>query len=177
MFASILTLGVRCLPALVSALLFAPACIAAPPATPAELVGQPAPLFTGKTIDGKVVSLEELRGRVVVLEFWASWCPDCRDALPKMAAVARRFESSAVTILGFNTDKDMTAERLAQFLQSYGVAFGQILDPEGFVKKKYLVRRIPTVFVLDKQGTVRFVHVEDVDHLETALGDAVASQL
>ncbi|MBI2945175.1 MAG: TlpA family protein disulfide reductase [Candidatus Wallbacteria bacterium] len=145
--------------------------------SPADLIGQPAPLFTGKLMDGTVVNLEDLRGRVVVLDFWATWCSYCRDAIPKVQAVARRFENSPVTLVGINLDRDRTPEQIAEFLKRYGISFGQILDPDAHVKKKYLVRGIPCAVVIDKQGVVKSVHIGDDAELEQKLGGQVASLL
>ena len=144
---------------------------------PADLIGKPAPLFTGETMTGEVVNLEELKDRVVVVDFWATWCPPCRQAIPKVQAVSRRFENDPVTVLGLNLDQEATPEQIAEFLKKYEITFSQILDPVGNVKKKYGVRGIPCSIVIDKKGIVRNVHLGYNSDLEEKLGEHVAGLL
>ncbi len=146
-------------------------------AGPTELIGKPAPLFTGKTLNGTVVNLEDLRGKVVLLDFWAKWCPSCRKALPKIQSVAKRFENQNVVVLGVNLDYEETPEVLKAFLKTNGVTFDVVHDVQGALSDKYDVRSIPCAVTIDKDGIVRFVHTGDSPTLGMQLGDQIADLL
>jgi thiol-disulfide isomerase/thioredoxin len=128
-------------------------------AAAATKVGDRAYDFTLPGLDGAAVKLSDLRGSVVVVDFWASWCVPCRKELPALDALARRYtdEKKPVVILAIGVDKERgNAEKL---LASAKIASLRVLlDPDGKVPSAYDVPTMPTSFVIDAKGLVKFVN-------------------
>jgi peroxiredoxin len=119
-------------------------------------VGKTAPTFTLPTLSGKTLSLSSLRGQVVLLDFWAEWCDPCKRELPELERLAREWASRGVVVVGVNLDKQRDqARRLAE---SLGLTFDQALDPAGRIADAYDLPKMPTSYVLDREGVVRFIH-------------------
>jgi peroxiredoxin len=123
-----------------------------------EFVGNPAPNFRELTaVQGSVpVDVAALRGRVVVLEFWASWCVVCRMTIPVLNAWHDRYAARGLTVLGVTTDP---ADHATAATLELGIAYAVHSDPEATTSKAYRALSIPTIFVIDRQGTVRDVVV------------------
>jgi len=140
--------------------------------------GQKAPNFSLTTLSGKKLSLASLRGKVVLLDFWAQWCEPCKKELPELQKLSAAYASRGVVVVSVNIDKQReNAERMAKLL---GVTFEVGLDPAGSVAGMYDLPKMPTSFVLDKKGIIRFVHEGfegsgDVDHFKQEL-DELAKQ-
>jgi peroxiredoxin len=118
--------------------------------------GQKAPDFSLPTLSGEKLSLSSLKGKVVIVDFWAQWCEPCKKELPQLEKLAKEFASKNVVILAVNLDKSKdNAKRLAQQL---GLTLPVLLDPAGSVAATYDLPKMPTSFVVDKKGIVRFVH-------------------
>ncbi len=121
-----------------------------PGVLPSAVVGQPAPNFTLKTMDGDTVSLSDYRGAPVLVEFWASWCGPCHTSAPKMQELFERFEDDGLTILGISVDNPFEpAGRL--FVERYQWTFPVLLTSNA-VLEAYDVRAIPVTFVVDSEG-------------------------
>ena len=103
------------------------------------------------------VDIHDFRGRVVYLDFWASWCAPCRQSFPWMQAMKDTYESRGLTVLAVNLDQNRgDADRfLAQFHPSFDVRF----DPQGTVAEHFKVHGMPTGLVVDRHGVVRFTHI------------------
>ena len=117
---------------------------------PSAVVGQPAPNFTLKTMDGRTVSLSDYRGAPVLVEFWASWCPPCHVSAPKMQELFERFKDDGLTILGVSVDVPFEPEG-RRFVERYKWTFPVLLTSNA-VLKAYDVRAIPVTFVVDSKG-------------------------
>ncbi|MBE3588769.1 MAG: redoxin domain-containing protein [Thermoanaerobacteraceae bacterium] len=121
-------------------------------------VGQVAPDFSLGTPEGKTVSLASLRGKPVMLNFWATWCPPCREEMP---AVQQFFTTRGqeIQVVAVNlTSSERTPGEVPRFLKDGGYTFPVLLDVKGDVAKQYLIRYIPTTFFIDAQGVIRYVH-------------------
>ena len=119
--------------------------------------GQQAPDFTLNGPDGVPVRLSDLRGRPIVLNFWATWCPPCRVEAPALQAAFERHESDGVVVLGIDQREDAAAVR--QFASEFGLTYPLLLDGEGSVSELYQVLGIPTTVFLDARGVVAARHV------------------
>jgi thiol-disulfide isomerase/thioredoxin len=120
-----------------------------------EFVGRKAPDFVLRTIDGnETFSLKDLRGNVVVLDFWASWCPPCRRSLPVLAAMEERLKG--LKVLAVNIDDDRANGM--EFLRRHRIKVTALYDQEKTVVRKYDVLEMPSALIIDKHGVVRFVH-------------------
>jgi cytochrome c biogenesis protein CcmG, thiol:disulfide interchange protein DsbE len=128
---------------------------------PSPLVGKPAASFKLTAFDGKPVALEALRGQVVVVNFWASWCyPACYEEAPSLERAFQAYKDRGVAMVGVNfQDKDEPARR---FLTQFGHTFPNAPDPAGRVSVDYGVYGVPETYFIDKKGRVRFKQVGPV---------------
>ncbi|KZY60751.1 redoxin [Oleiphilus sp. HI0071] len=115
-----------------------------------------APDFTLKSNDGSNVRLEDLRGEVVMLNFWASWCGPCRQEMPLMDDIYEKYQKFGFTILAVNVDEDSAdADR---FLDAVPVTFPILYDNESRISELYGVDAMPTTIMIDREGNARFLH-------------------
>lgn len=119
------------------------------------LPGYPAPAFTLQDLAGKMVRLDQFKGRVVVLNFWATWCPSCRQELPGLEVFWREVQTKGlpVQILAVNIKEDPGTVR--DFLEKNGYTFPVLLDTQGEVADTYLVQYIPTTFFIGQDGKIK----------------------
>jgi cytochrome c biogenesis protein CcmG/thiol:disulfide interchange protein DsbE len=118
----------------------------------AARVGGAAPDFTLPDLKGGQVSLKDFRGRVVVLNFWATWCPPCVEEMPSLVRFARQMEPEGVTVVGVSVDYDENA--LRQFVEKYGVPFPVALDTQQRVPARYGTFKYPETYIIDKEGRI-----------------------
>jgi cytochrome c biogenesis protein CcmG/thiol:disulfide interchange protein DsbE len=128
---------------------------------PSPLVGKPASSFKLTAFDGKPLSLEALRGQVVIVNFWASWCyPACYEEAPSLERAWKTYKDRGLMVVGINfQDKDEPAKR---FLTQFGHTFPNAPDPAGRVSVDYGVYGVPETYFIDKKGRVRFKQVGPV---------------
>src|SRR5262245_45070311 len=118
--------------------------------------GQRAPDFQVQALKGGTVSLAGLRGKVVLLDFWAQWCEPCKKELPQLEKLAKEFSSRGVAVVSISIDKQRNnAERLATQL---GISFPVGLDPTGTVAARYDLPKMPTSYLIDRKGIIRYIH-------------------
>ncbi len=123
------------------------------PATASTRVGAPAPDIPLPMLDGEKRTLADLRGRVVVLNFWASWCGPCRAEMPALNEIQAAFASRGLTVIGVNQGEDAATAR--RYLVSIGVDFPIALDQSGVSNRLYRVVGLPTTYLIDRQGIIR----------------------
>lgn len=128
---------------------------------PAPEVGSPAPDFTLQTPQGESISLSDLRGQVVLINFWATWCAPCRVEMPAIQARYNRGGFSALAI-----DFDESAELVRAFVDELSLSFPVLLDPGGEIQNLYRVRGYPTSFFVDADGIIRVFHIGDMSETE-----------
>lgn len=114
---------------------------------------KPAPALTLPTLDGGTIRLEQLRGRVVLVNFWAVWCPPCRKEMPSMARLAEQLGQRPFSILAVNVGE--SPDDIRAFLKQVPVNFPILLDTEGERLKPWQVFAFPTSYVVDKRGRLR----------------------
>ena len=125
---------------------------------PSPLVGRPAPAFALATLDGSPLSLEGHRGKVVVVNFWASWCyPACYEEAPVLERNWRGYRARGVVVVGVDIqDKREAAEK---FVADFGLTFPVAQDLKGTVSVDYGVYGVPETFFVDRKGQIRVKHV------------------
>ena len=123
----------------------------------AKLEGKPAPQFSLKTLSGKAVSLEDLKGQVVVLDFWATWCPPCVKSLPELGKLHQDAGGKGVQVFAVNVQEDK--QKIEGFLKSQEVSVPVLMDQDGDVAMKFNVTAIPQTVVIGKDGEVKKVFV------------------
>lgn len=121
----------------------------APPS--ANLVGKPAPDFTLQDLAGRSVGLKELRGHVVVLDFWATWCGPCRIDMPRIEALHNELKDQGLRVFGVNGEDALVA---GAYLEGNGYTFPTLSDPGMTVSRLFEVTAIPTAVVIDKEGKI-----------------------
>lgn len=125
---------------------------------PSPLVGRPAASFTLTTFDGQPLSLDGLRGRVVVLNFWASWChPACYEEAPVLERGWRAWRDRGVMVVG--VDIQDTNEAAQKFIREFSLTFPNARDASGRVSIDYGVYGVPETFFIDRRGHIRLKHV------------------
>jgi peroxiredoxin len=138
------------------ALLAFPAIIAAPLAV-SLAPGEPAPACSAPLLDGtRSMSVAEYRGKVVYLDFWASWCGQCRESFPFMNDLQRQLAGKDLAIVAVSVDK--AADDARRFAARYAARFSLAIDSAGSCPAAYQLPGMPTSFVIDRQGVVRAVH-------------------
>jgi cytochrome c biogenesis protein CcmG/thiol:disulfide interchange protein DsbE len=129
-----------------------------PRQVPSPLVARPAPPFAMSIFDGGRTSLEQLRGRPVVLNFWASWCfPACYEEAPALEAAWQAYRDRGVMVLGVDI-QDREKEAKA-FIERFKLSFPNGPDPQGKLSIDYGVYGVPETFFIGKDGTIHYKHV------------------
>ncbi len=119
-------------------------------------VGEPAPEFTLPNLEGEQVSLSDLRGKVVFLNFWTTWCDPCKEETPDLQAFWEKHRDNVV-LLGINKeDPDILID---QFMEEYRITYPVLKDKKGQISDLYQTRGIPESFVVDEEGVLRYKHV------------------
>jgi cytochrome c biogenesis protein CcmG/thiol:disulfide interchange protein DsbE len=135
-----------------------------------------APLFSLERLDGKgEISLESLRGKTVVLNFWASWCGPCRDELPILEEVSKRWRGKNVVFVGVDA-RDVRSDARS-FLERYGVTYPNVYDGKGSLLGRYGVGGVPETYFVDAAGKVRWRiagPVEEASDLNEGIERALA---
>lgn len=140
----------------------------APPATPLavtaafkQLIDQPAPNFELASLDGKTVRLSSYRGRLVFLNFWATWCEPCQRELPAFAQFMAEQGENGPVILAVNISD--SPNQISAYYQEHGISgVPTLLDFELAVYEAYAIGQLPTTFVIDSGGVVRFRHIGEM---------------
>jgi thiol-disulfide isomerase/thioredoxin len=157
-----------------AALLFAALAV---PASSLE-AGDPAPEFSAPGLTGGTVSLAAYRGKVVYLDFWASWCGPCAQALPALEELRQEFAPGDFQVVAVNVDRDPKLAK--KFLQKRPVGYPSAIDPKGALPARFGIESMPTSFLIDRAGVVRHVQrgfrASDVGPLREEIRKLVAAR-
>ena len=128
-------------------------------------VGFKAPAFTVRNLKGQRVQLADYKGKVIILNLWATWCGPCRVEMPGMENLYRRYRSQGLEILAVSLDKG-SSDKVQTFADEYRLSFPILLDSDGQVERLYDTHTIPTTFVVDKRGMI-VAEVDGAKHWES----------
>ncbi len=131
-------------------------------------IGTAAPDFTVQDDDRKV-TLSELRGKVVVLNFWATWCAPCVEEMPSLVQLQQRFKDKSLTVVGVSIDVDGDAYH--KFLKDYKIDFLTVRDPDQKTSNLYGSFKWPETYIIDRNGTVRRKFIGPVDWSQPEIVD------
>jgi len=115
--------------------------------------GKPAPDFTLKDLAGNPVQLSTLKGKVVLVNFWATWCPPCREEIPSMAKMNQAMQGKPFQLLAISIDEGGKGA-VSDFFKKSGVTLPALLDTDGSVAKRYATTGVPETFVIDTKGVI-----------------------
>jgi thiol-disulfide isomerase/thioredoxin len=116
----------------------------------------PAAAFSLQSRAGKTVALADLKGQVVLINFWATWCGPCRKEMPLLEQIQKKYGPLGFTMVGINVEED--TRLMETFLKDVPVTFPILLDPANGVSKLYNVAAMPSTVIVDRKGNVRFIH-------------------
>jgi peroxiredoxin len=122
----------------------------------AEELSGPAPNFSLMSKDGEHVSLDDLKGQVVMINFWATWCGPCRREMPHLEALHQRYSDLGFTLLGINVEDD--SRGVDKFLRETPISFEVLYDPANEVSAMYDVIAMPSTVMVDREGNLRYMH-------------------
>jgi cytochrome c biogenesis protein CcmG/thiol:disulfide interchange protein DsbE len=134
-------------------------CAVAPRSTEPPTVGAVAPDFTLPELDGSMVKLTDLRGSVVVVNFWATWCGPCVEETPRLVRWHEQYKADGLQVLGVNALVRDSRDEVAAFVQDYHVTYPLVVDSEGDVVAQWLAQQMPRSYVLDRAGVLRFARI------------------
>jgi len=117
-----------------------------------------APGFTLYTLDGKAVKLSDYLGKVVILDFWATWCAPCRKGIPDLISIQNEYKDDLV-VIGISLDQPSTQDELAPFIESYGINYPVVLGNIKVSSAYGNIQAIPTSFIIDQEGNIINKHV------------------
>ena len=147
---------------------------ASPRSSPSRFLNKPAPDFQVMDLRGEELSLEQYRGQVVLLDFWATWCQPCIAEMPNVKQTYETHRNRKFQIIGISLDSSMAP--LTAYIQGEGIEWRQYLDSSGRISSVYNVRAIPSTFLIDGAGIVRKVNLRGYA-LESAVAELVRENL
>ncbi len=123
-----------------------------------ELLNNPAPDFSGDSVNGKgKIALQQWKGKVVLVDFWATWCQPCQKSFPKLEELRVKYSASGFEIVAVSEDDEQNGVK--EFGASYGTKFPLLWDKDKSIANKWHPPAMPSSFLVDKKGVVRFVHL------------------
>lgn len=139
---------------------------------PAPQIDHPAPDFTLATPDGGELTLSDLKGTPVILNFWATWCPPCRAEIPALEAAWRSFDGAGI-ILG--VDVQESPDAVTAFMQNLDMTYPVVLDPDTRIARLYQVRAYPTTYFIDSRGVIVDIYTGPLNEplLQTRLTELI----
>ena len=138
-------------------------------------VGKEGPDFSLPNLDETTVRLSDYRGKVVFLNFWATWCKPCREEMPSMEVLYRNFERDGLVVLAISIDRVTTKKDIPPFIKSLNLTFPVLVDSWGQTDKRYKLMGVPETYIIDQQGILRekIIGPRDwtvLDNLQTITG-------
>ena len=123
---------------------------------PAPLADHPAPDFMLTSLAGTKVALSDLKGQVLLINVWATWCPPCRVEMPTIQAAYEQYHDQGFTVLAVNLQEDQSA--VAAFMREHQLTFPALLDSDGQISRTYQAVSLPSSFFVDRRGVIRAVY-------------------
>ena len=131
--------------------------------------GKPAPDFSSPALSGGEIALADYTGKVVIVNFWATWCPPCKAEMPGINDFYETHQEEGLVVLAVNAEESESEVR--PFIEASGFTFPVLLDPAGSIVNQYQIHNFPTTIIIDRNGVVRHIQVGMIseEELETAV--------
>ena len=140
-------------------------------------VGAPAPAYRTHSLSGDSVSLADQRGKVVLLNVWATWCHPCRDEIPELQAIHTRYKARGLELVGVSVDADGSDEAIRSFMRDFEMTYPIWRDPDERVSTQFLVVGVPATFLIDREGVLRWRKTGPIQPNDTTLAAAIERAL
>ncbi|MGQ0712659.1 MAG: TlpA family protein disulfide reductase [Gemmatimonadaceae bacterium] len=128
----------------------------------APRLGSPAPSYRAVTLAGDSVSLDQLRGRVTLLNVWATWCHPCRDEIPVLQTLHERYSARGLDLVGVSVDAHGEEQAIRDFARDFRMTYALWHDPDERVQSTFLAVGVPATFLIDRGGVLRWKHIGPV---------------
>lgn len=129
---------------------------------PRVAVGEPAPVYAATTLDGQPIGLGDLRGRVVLLNLWATWCFPCREEIPVLQRLHEQLAAEGLEVVGVSIDVGGAQSYVREFANEFGVTYPIWHDPDARIANTFRTVGVPTTFLIDREGIIRWRHLGPV---------------
>jgi cytochrome c biogenesis protein CcmG/thiol:disulfide interchange protein DsbE len=140
-------------------------------------IGLPAPAYRTVSLTGDSVSLADSRGKVVLLNVWATWCHPCRDEIPELRELQKKYEARGLELVGVSVDADGNDEGIKSFMKEFEMTYPIWRDPDERVSTQFLVYGVPATFLIDKQGVLRWRKTGPIQPRDSSLSNAIERAL
>jgi cytochrome c biogenesis protein CcmG/thiol:disulfide interchange protein DsbE len=146
---------------------------------PAEnvAVGAAAPAYAAQSLAGDSVSLAGLKGKVVLLNVWATWCHPCRDEIPQLEALHQQYQARGLEVIGVSVDNSSMESGIREFARDFKMTYPIWLDPDERVSARFLTIGVPETFLIDRAGVIRWRKIGPIQHGDSALTAALTKAL
>jgi cytochrome c biogenesis protein CcmG/thiol:disulfide interchange protein DsbE len=128
-----------------------------------SLIGNPAPDFSVVAVNGKKgkISMASLKGKVVLLDIWATWCGPCKESFPKLEELNVKYKTQGLEVLAISADNpdDVKESDIVQFAEEHGAKFSVGWDKDKAIAPKYDPKTMPSSYIIDRKGVVRYAHI------------------
>ena len=140
-------------------------------------IGAPAPQFATLSLDGDSVSLAKNRGKVVLMNIWATWCHPCRTEIPELVALHARYHDQGLETIGVSVDTDGTDDAIRTFARDFKMTFPIWRDPDERTTALFRTVGVPSTYLIDKNGILRWRKIGPIAPGDTSLTNAIARAL
>ena len=140
-------------------------------------IGLPVPAYRAVSITGDSVSLAAQQGKVVLLNIWATWCHPCRDEIPELREIHAKYKDRGLELVGVSVDADGAEDNIREFMKEFEMTYPVWLDPAERVSTQFLTVGVPTTFLIDRKGLLRWRKTGPVVTNDTSLTNAIERAL
>lgn len=140
-------------------------------------LGRPVPAYRTVSLAGDSVSLASQQGKVVLLNIWATWCHPCRDEIPELREIHAKYRDRGLELVGVSVDADGAEEHIKEFMREFEMTYPVWLDPAERISAQFLTIGVPTTFLIDREGVLRWRKTGPVVMSDTSLTNAIERAL
>ena len=140
-------------------------------------VGQPAPRYSATSLAGDSVSLASLRGKVVLMNVWATWCGPCRKEIPELRAIHSAYKDRGLELIGVSVDADGSDDAIRGFLKDFKMDYAIWRDPNESVTALFKMAGVPATFLVDREGVLRWKATGAIEPGDSTLSRAIEAAL